>query len=118
MRSVAMRFVLGAALATTGVPVLATAQQEPAAQAPADVPTISKASYNRGKGMLVIVGSGFDQTASVRLNGVELTGERKFKAEKGKLRVSLPAGSSQLKAQGQNHVEVLQGSTSSGEFSF
>jgi hypothetical protein len=115
-----MRFVLGVAVATAGVPALAATQQDTTSQtAPAAAtPSIQKASYNHDKGMLVIVGTGFDQTASVRLNGVELTGEKKFKAEKNKLRVSLPASAAQLKAKGQNRVEIVQAGTTSGEFDF
>jgi hypothetical protein len=107
-----LRFVLGAALATSGVSALAAAPQDSPAPAVATAtPAISKASYNHDKGMLVIVGTGFDQTASVRLNGVELTGEKKFKAEKNKLRVVLPASAAQLKVKGQNVVEIVQGGT-------
>jgi hypothetical protein len=116
-----MRFALGVAVATAGVPALAATPQDTAVRQPATTagaPAISKASYNRGKGMLVIVGTGFNESASVRLNGVELTGQRKFKAEKGKLRVTLPADSAQLKTDGQNRVEVMQGDLSSGEFDF
>jgi len=115
-----MRFVLGVAIATTGVPAYAAIHQDATSQvAPAAAtPTIQKASYNHDKGILVIVGTGFDQSASVRLNGVELTGEKKFKAEKNKLRVSLPASAAQLKAKGQNRIEVVQAGTASGEFEF
>lgn len=123
-RSVLMRFVLGVAVATAGVPAFAATIQDvqntpdAAIQAPAERPTIAKASYRRDKGILVITGTGFDQTASIRLNGVELTGERKFKADKGKLKVMLPAGSAEFKADGQNRIEIVQNELSSGEFGF
>jgi hypothetical protein len=68
--------------------------------------------------VLIITGTGFDQAATIRLNGVELTGERKFKADKGKLKVTMPAGTTQLKASGENRLEIVQNELSSGEFGF
>ena len=106
--SVFMRAILGAAIAVA-VAVSAFA---------ADGPMISKASYKRDKNAIVIVGTGFDQSATVRLNGVELTGERKFKAEKHKLRITVPTGGTELKPTGENRLEVVQGDLSSGEFEF
>lgn len=123
-KSVLMRFVLGVAVATAGVPAFAATTQDgqgapdAAIQAPAERPTIAKAVYRRDKGILVISGTGFDDSATIRLNGVELTGERKFKADKGKLRVTLPANTAQFKADGQNRLEVVQNELSSGEFGF
>src|SRR6476661_4932013 len=95
--SVLMRAVLGAAIAVA-VAVTAFA---------ADGPTISKASYKKDKNAIVIVGT-----------GVELTGEKKFKAEKHKLRVTVPTGGTDLKPDGENRIEVVQGQLSSGEFPF
>jgi hypothetical protein len=124
-KSALMRFVLGVAVATAGVPALAAQTQEPqdaqdAAPAVAETgaPTIAKAAYRRDKGVFVVTGTGFDEGATVRLNGVVLTGERKFKADKGKLKITMPAGSVQLRPEGQNQLEILQGDLSSGEFSF
>ncbi len=114
-----MRFVLGAAIAATGVPAIAATHQDAAAQAPSPAtPAISKASYKPDKGVLVVYGTGFDQTATVRLNGVELTGAKKFKADKNKLRISLPAAAAQMKTKGQNRLEILQGASASGAFEF
>jgi hypothetical protein len=107
-KSVLMRAVLGTAIAVA-VAVSAFA---------ADGPVISKASYKKDKNAIVIVGTGFDQSATVRLNGVELTGEKKFKAEKHKLRVTVPTGGTELKPDGENRIEVVQGEVSSGEFPF
>ena len=107
-KSVLMRAVLGAAIAVA-VAVTAFA---------ADGPVISKASYKKDRNAIVIVGTGFDQSAIVRLNGVELTGEKKFKAEKHKLRVTVPTGGTELKPEGENRIEVVQGELSSGEFPF
>jgi hypothetical protein len=82
-----------------------------------DRPNITKAVYRESKGVLVIAGSGFDTNATIRLNGVELTGEKKFNAQKGKLKVAIPAGLG-MKTPGQNRVEILQNEQSSGEFGF
>jgi hypothetical protein len=79
--------------------------------------TITKAVYKESKGILVIAGSGFDNTATVRINGVELTGEKKFNAQKGRLKVPVPAGFA-FKAAGENRVEIVQNEASSGEFPF
>jgi hypothetical protein len=83
----------------------------------ADRPSITKAVYRESKGVLVIAGSGFDTNATIRLNGVELTGEKKFNAQKGKLKVTLPGGAG-LKTAGQNRIEIVQNEVSSGEFDF
>src|SRR5215203_3628433 len=83
-----------------------------------DRPNITKAVYKESKGVLVIAGSGFDTNATIRLNGVELAGEKKFNAQKGKLKVTLPAGAAALKTPGQNRIEIVQNEISSGEFDF
>lgn len=110
--------VLGAALAVAGAPAVAAQEQaEPAAET-AGAPAITRASYNQKKGALLIIGTGFDDQAVVRVNGVEVHGERKFRADRSKLRIKIPASSLQLKAQGENRVEILQGGVSSGEITF
>ena len=114
MRNAIVRAASAAVIAI----VLATA---PAFAAQTDTvvgaPTITKAVYKESKGVLVIAGSGFDNTATIRLNGVELTGEKKFNAQKGRLKVTLPAGFA-FKATGQNQVEIVQNGASSTVFDF
>ncbi len=112
--------LLGAALAMAGAPVAAVAAQQQAetAEAAVGAPAVTRASYNQKKGALLIIGTGFDDQAVIRVNGVEVRGERKFRADKSKLRIKIAAGELQLKAQGENRIEILQGGVSSGEISF
>ena len=109
---------LGVALAAAVGPLTALAAQQTAVEATQEQrPTIAGAKYRQEKNVLVLVGSGFDGNAVVRFNGVEVQGERKFKADKNKLRIVLPTGVA-AKAQGQNQVEIIQNGVSSAPFSF
>ena len=110
---------LGVALAASAAPLTALGAQQTAVESTqAQRPTIAGAKFRQEKNILVLVGTGFDDNAVVRFNGVEVQGERKFKADKNKLRIVLPAGAVAGKTDGQNHVEVIQNGVSSGSFSF
>ena len=120
---------LALAVVVAGLPatVAAQAQADPepapapkAAPATAEAagPSVTKAMYRDKQGRLVITGTGFDETAVVRVNGVEVKGERKFRADKNRLRITIPASALSLKAAGQNRLEVVQEGASSGEFNF
>jgi hypothetical protein len=108
----------------TGVPAAAAQAQggdqaEPApTTAQAGRPSVTKAMYRDKNGRLVITGTGFDETAVVRVNGVEVKGERKFRADKNRLRITIPASELSLKGAGQNRLEVIQDGESSGEVTF
>jgi len=110
------------AVATTGMPALAAlpAQQtdRPAATAQATQPEITKVVYRQSKGRLVITGTGLDEGVTVRVNGREIAGERKFVAAKNKLQITIPADQLGLQAKGQNRVEVQRGTAAAAEFSF
>jgi hypothetical protein len=110
---------LGVALAASAAPLTALAAQETAVESTqAQRPTVEGVKYRAEKNILVLTGTGFDDTAVVRFNGVEVQGERKFKSDKGKLRIVLPTGAVPVKADGQNTVEVIQNGVSSGSHSF
>lgn len=108
--------VLGAAIAVGVAPVGAMPVRQDAEVASAVA--VSRAVYNQKKGALMIIGTGFDANAVVRVNGVEVQGERKFRSDKNKLRIKIPAAELGLKATGQNTIEIAQGSLSSGEIAF
>ena len=114
--------LVAVAVGVMGLPVAAAASVQGGQSGSATVetarPNVTKAVYREAKGRLVIYGSGFDESAVIRVNGVEVTGERKFAAGKGKLRITVPAAQLALKAAGQNRVEVIQQGASSGEFTF
>ena len=112
--------VLGAAIAVAGASVTAAPLQEAQEQTEvtAAAPAIARAAYNEKKGALLVIGTGFDDSAVVRVNGVEVSGERKFRSDKQKLRIKISAADLALKAGGQNTIEILQDGRSSGEISF
>ena len=112
--------VLGAAIAVAGASVTAAPLQEAQEQTEvtAAAPAIARAAYNEKKGALLVIGTGFDDSAVVRVNGVEVSGERKFRSDKQKLRIKISAADLALKAGGQNTIEILQDGRSSGEIAF
>lgn len=110
--------VLGAAIAVVGAPAMAAPAPAAQEEVTAAAPVVARAAYNEKKGALLVVGTGFDDSAVVRVNGVEVSGERKFRADKQKLRIKISAADLALKAEGQNTVEILQDGRSSGEISF
>ena len=110
---------LGVALAASTAPLTALAAPQTAGESTqAQRPTIAGVKYKQEKNVLVLTGTGFDDTAVVRVNGVEIEGERKFKSDKGRLRIIVPAGAVSAKTEGQNQIEVVQNGVSSGTFSF
>jgi hypothetical protein len=110
--------VLGAAIAVAGAPAMAAPTPAPQEEAAVAAPVVARAAYNEKKGALLVVGTGFDDSAVVRVNGVEVSGERKFRADKQKLRIKISAADLALKADGQNTVEIVQDGRTSGEITF
>ena len=108
------------AVAMLGVPALAAqAPEDDAATVQAERPLVTDVKFKEAKNVLVVIGKGFDAEAIVRLNGVEVEGERKFFADQGRLRIKLPADTPvALKAAGENRLEVVANGLSSGEFGF
>lgn len=108
------------AVAAVGLPTIAAIPSAPQAQTDtvAQQSTITKVVFKQERNRLIISGTGLDENVTVRVNGREVTGERKFKADKGKLRITVQPDQLGLKASGQNRVEVLRNDALLGESSF
>jgi hypothetical protein len=84
----------------------------------AEASAITKVIYREDRKRLVISGSGLDEAVTVRVNGREISGERKFKANKNKLRITIEPAQLGLKGTGENRVEVLRNGVALGEATF